>query len=255
MPFLAWISRAQRQVRSVFSVAGILILLSLPSIARATPITGDISIGGSVSFNKNSLTKASSITGWMNPRVLGDSGSFVSFATPGSGVTMSTPWFFATSTPSFVLWTVDGFTFDLTSSSIVSRSRKSISVDGTGTVTGDGFDQATGEWTFTYSGSRSRGKHHRSSSGFLFSFTADTQVIAPPFQAPPGGTPPPGGNPPTGGTPPPVLSGPEPGPRVPDNGSTLVLLSFGLLGLVFFRSNQVQPVPFSRHWGTVAPGV
>ena len=236
MPLLPRISQAQRRLNFASSVAGIFILLSLTSTALAVPITGDISIGGSAKFNKSSLTKASSITGWMSPQVLSDTGSFGSFADPGSGVTMSTPWFFGSSTPSFVLWTVDGFTFDLTSSSILSRGKKSLSVSGTGTVDGNGFDEATGEWSFSYNSSnaKGKGKRHRSSSGFLFSFTADTQVIVPPFEVPPEGNPPTGGTPTDGGPSP----CPEPGARVPDSGSTLVLLSFGLLSLVFFRSNH-----------------
>jgi hypothetical protein len=213
VPFPPRIQQALTQLRSALSISGVLLLFSPTSTALAIPMSGDISISGSATFNKRSLMKASDITGWMEPHVLSDSGAFAAFATRGSGVTMSTPWFFGSSTSSFVLWSTGGFTFDLTSSSVLSKSRKSLSLDGTGTVTGNGFNGAAGDWSFTFN----KRKHHR--RAFLFSFTAASQVVTPP----PTGTPPPTHN-------------------VPDSGSTLVLLSFGLLGFACFRPNQIQKV-------------
>jgi len=206
-----------RQLRSHSFFFGVCFLLSLVQSALAISMSGDISISGGARFNKSSLMRASDITKWMSTSVLSDSGGFLTFAAPGSAVTLTTPWFFGSSTPSSVLWSANGFTFDLTSSEILSRGRKSLTVEGTGTVIGNGFDVTAGDWSFTYT----KAKKHR---GFLFSFTAEPPVGPPPPIAPP---------PPVG--PPPPIAPPPPVASVPDNGSTLALLCFGLFGLVCFR--------------------
>jgi protein with PEP-CTERM/exosortase system signal len=248
---------ANQHLRRALSLFGGLLLLSLTPTAPANSITGDITIGGSARFNKTALTKASNITGWMTPLVLSDGGFFSPFAAPGSDVTMSTPWFFGSSSSSFVLWSVGGFTFDLTSSSLVSRSKKSLSVAGIGTVTGNGFDDATGDWTFTFN----QGKGRRHPSSFLFSFSGIADIVTPPPSGtptpPPSGTPtpPPSGTPtpPPSGTPTPPPSGitgtPPPNPgtefpptqNVPDGGST-----FGLLGLALAVMASVRRLRSGR---------
>ena len=207
---------------SSLSFLGTCLLCFLAPSAFAVSMSGDISISGGARFNKGSLMRAADIRGWTSPRVASDSGGFATFAPSGSAVTMATPWFFGASTPSSVLWSACGFTFDLTSSTVVLRSRKSLTVSGVGMISGDGFDATVGDWTFTYS----RGKKHR--SGFVFSFSAVPSVGSPlPVTTPP----------PTGGPPPPVAP-PPPTAHVPDNGSTLVLLGFALLGLLGLQSKQ-----------------
>ena len=253
LPFQS--SGANLHLRRTLSLFGL--LLSLTSTAPANSITGNITIGGSARFNKSPLTKASNITGWMTPLVLSDNGFFFPFAAPGSAVTMSTPWSFGSPSSSFDLWSVGGFTFDLTSSSLLFRSKKSLSLAGTGSVTGNGFDDAAGDWTFTYN--VGKGKRHPSS--FLFSFSGIADIVTHPPSGTP--TPTPSGTPtPTpSGTPTPSPSGtptptpsvitgtppPNPGTEivptqtVPDSGST-----FGLLGLALAVMASVRRLRSAR---------
>jgi hypothetical protein len=94
------------------------------------------------------------------------------------------------------LWSVNGFTFNLTSSLVqLPRSATFLSISGTGTITGPaGFDATPGTWAFT--SQNSSGRPHTT-----FSFSANTE-----------------------------------GGAVPDGGMTLALLGAGLTGLAAFRA-------------------
>jgi PEP-CTERM motif len=121
----------------------------LPS-ANALPIQGTIDFGGVVTFDTTSLATATRISVWNSSFVLQDSGDFSSIA-PGTNAAMAAPWIFnpSTSTPS--LWSVGGFTFDLTSCVIVSQSATFLNITGIGTVKATGFDATPGTWSFTAS--------------------------------------------------------------------------------------------------------
>ena len=121
-------------------------LAVLPS-AFAVPMTGDITIVG-------------------DPFIKNDSGDFATFAPVGSVVTFKKFWGFLKSDPAFS-WTVNGFTFGLTSSTVDSNTPKSVTATGTGMVGGNGFDPTAGDWTLSV------GKR----TGFVFTFTA---LAAPP---------------------------------------------------------------------------
>ena len=92
--------------------------------AQAAGITGDITFTGTVNLNTTSAGTATQVTAWHglaagNPQVQDVDGDFATFVTPGDGVTFVHLWSFNSGAiPSF--WSVDGFTFDLTSSSIAS---------------------------------------------------------------------------------------------------------------------------------------
>jgi hypothetical protein len=122
----------------------------VPSLRAAGPITGSIDFGGVVTFNSTSLASATRVNVWNSSFVLQDSGDFSSIA-PGTNVTMAAPWIFnpSTSTPS--LWSVGGFTFDLTSCVIVSQSATFLNISGVGTIRAAGFTDTPGTWSFTAS--------------------------------------------------------------------------------------------------------
>src|SRR5438132_11720996 len=62
------------------------------------------------------------------------------------------------------LWSVNGFTFNLLSSTVVSRSANFLSVSGTGIITGPaGFDDTPGVWAFT---SQNAGGHPHDTFSF-----------------------------------------------------------------------------------------
>jgi hypothetical protein len=142
----------------------------LLSSAQATPITGMLNIGGTATFDTHSLATAHSAT-FSDALVLGgNSGDFAGFAV-GTPVVMAS-YTFDPSTITNGLWSVNGFTFNLTSSVVeLPRSTTFLSITGTGIVTGPaGFDATPGEWAFT---SQNAGGHPHST----FSFSANTTTV------------------------------------------------------------------------------
>jgi hypothetical protein len=144
--------------------------VGLLSSAQATPITGMLNIGGTATFDTTSLATAHSAT-FSDALVLGgNTGDFAGFAV-GTPVVMAS-YTFDPSTITNGLWSVNGFTFNLLSSTVVSRSATFLSVSGMGIITGPaGFDATPGMWAFT---SQNAGGHPHST----FSFSANT-VAAP----------------------------------------------------------------------------
>jgi hypothetical protein len=57
---------------------------------------------------------------------------------------MTAPWGFGSGRAA--LWSVGGFTFDLTASSIVKQGNGFLAVSGTGTISGNGFNPTPGSW-------------------------------------------------------------------------------------------------------------
>jgi hypothetical protein len=123
--------------------------------AQAAEITGDITFTGTVTLDTSSAGTATMVKTWSGlggvglPAVQDADGDFATFVTPGDGVTFFHPWSFNSGAISS-FWSVDGFTFDLTSSSIITpRPSNAVSVSGVGTVSGHGFDQTPGTFFFT----------------------------------------------------------------------------------------------------------
>src|SRR4030095_7655965 len=78
----------------------------------------------------------------------GATGDFAGIAA-GTQATMAQAWVFNPSTPTPGLWIVGGFTFDLASCTIDNQTAKDLTISGTGTVSGNGFDATTMTWMFT----------------------------------------------------------------------------------------------------------
>jgi hypothetical protein len=139
-------------------IAAIVASVLLGPRANARPLQGSIDFGGVVTFGDSSgadtmsLTSATRVNLWNSSFVLQDSGDFSSIAA-GTNVTMAAPWIFNPSTATPSLWSVSGFTFDLTSSVIVSQTSTFLNITGIGTMSGNGFDPTAGTWSFTSSDS------------------------------------------------------------------------------------------------------
>ena len=175
-------------------LAAMIIAVGFALSAQAIPITGMLNIAGTANFNTSSLATAGSAT-FTDVIVLGgNTGDFAGFAV-GTPVVMAS-YTFDPSTITNGLWSVNGFTFNLTSSVVQTpRSATFLSVSGTGIITGPaGFDATPGVWAFT---SQNAGGHPHDT----FSFSANTE-----------------------------------GGAVPDGGMTLALLGAGLMGLAAFRA-------------------
>src|SRR5438132_9685016 len=146
--------------------------VGLLSSAQATPITGMLNIGGTATFDTSSLTTASSAT-FSDVLVLGgNSGTFAGFAI-GAPVVMAS-YTFDPSTITNGLWSVNGFTFNLLSSTVVSRSATFLSVSGTGIITSPPrFAPTARTWAFTSQNSSGRPPE-------TFYFSANTEAGAVP---------------------------------------------------------------------------
>jgi len=133
--------------------------------AQATPITGDLGFSGGSAFNTTSLATATRVNSWF-AFVGTTTGSFVGVPI-GSAVTLAAPWIFNPSTPTPGLWSVGGFSFDLATATIDTQNSHLLSITGTGTLSGAGFDPTPGTWAFS---AQSAGGIHQAS----FTFSADT---------------------------------------------------------------------------------
>jgi hypothetical protein len=124
-------------------------VVCLTGMAQATLITGNIGFSGAVDLNSTSVNSATEVTSWLNTVAASPSGSFVPYVNNGDTVSMTgaTPWSFSSGAlPNF--WSVDGFTFNLASSSIVSQVGGYLNVALLGSVTGNGFTSTTFDGSF-----------------------------------------------------------------------------------------------------------
>ena len=154
-------------------------LLSMAMTLHAEQINGAITFGlGTVELDTASAGTATAVTAWHgaggigNPLVLSSDGDFAAFAPAGSDVIFAAPWNFASGlVASF--WIAGGFTFNLTESHIFSQGGfpASVTVDGTGFVTGNGFEPRFGLWSFST---------QDPSAGGLFSFSAAAMAVPEP---------------------------------------------------------------------------
>ncbi|MGI9113793.1 MAG: VPDSG-CTERM sorting domain-containing protein [Chthoniobacterales bacterium] len=169
--------------------------------AQAAPITGLLNISGTGTFDTTSLGTATSVVSFTNVTVGGgNTGSFASIPV-GTSVTMAAPYIFSPSTGTPALWSVDGFFFDLQTSTITMQNNNNfLSITGTGTIFGpDGLDPTPGVWAFT-------SQNASGLPGSTFTFSANTAAVG-----------------------------------VPDGGMTVALLGAGLLGMAAFRAKFGKP--------------
>jgi VPDSG-CTERM motif len=123
--------------------------------AQAAQISGDIQFAGEVQFDTNSLATATTVVTWFDvfhnagfSNVTSATGDFAGIA-PGTQASMPNSWIFNPSTATPGLWSVGGFTFDLLSATVVVQNAKTLSIEGTGIVSGNGFDPTAMDWSFT----------------------------------------------------------------------------------------------------------
>jgi PEP-CTERM motif len=146
----------------------------------AGPMVGDVTFAGSVSLDSTTVNNATMVTAWHGlaagdlPQVQSRDGDFATFISRGDGTTFHAPWSFNSLSTISGFWTVDGFTFDLLNSHITNQGGSPgsgfVTVVGTGTVSGHGFDPTAGTWSFTT---------QDPSASSQFSFSASTAVPEP----------------------------------------------------------------------------
>ncbi len=140
--------------------------------AQAIPITGGMTFTGGAIFDTASLATASTVNTFSNTNVMDADGSFTGISGP---VTMSAPWTFAPvpGLPRPSLWSVGGFTFDLSGTTGVERpvigGIQFLVITGVGTIFGpNGFDPTPVTWSFSTQAPKVNGQ---------FSFSAATSAV------------------------------------------------------------------------------
>jgi len=129
------------------------------------PITGNITWGGSVELDTSSAATATEVTAWHGtsttpitgaPKVESVDGNLATFINVGDGTSFVAPWSFNTppTMPISNFWSVDGFTFNLASSTITGQGGTPgtsgfVVVTGTGTISGHNFTPTVGTWRFS----------------------------------------------------------------------------------------------------------
>jgi hypothetical protein len=103
-----------KNITKIIAVAAVAVAIS--QSAKATAISGTIGFSGAAQLNGNSVTDSSEVLSWGNNNVTITSGAFTGVS---GGVTFGTvPWLFTSAESGF--WSVGGFTFNLTSSTVTS---------------------------------------------------------------------------------------------------------------------------------------
>jgi hypothetical protein len=173
-------TQIQRGLRA-FLLGGLISCGLFYQQAQAAGVTGAITFTGTVNLDTTLAGTATKVTGWLGlsttpssglPQVQDAEGDFGTFVTAGDGVLFHAPWSFNSGAiASF--WSVDGFTFDLLSSSIASpRPSNAVTVDGIGTISGHGFDPTPGTFHFTT---------QDPSADAQFSFSASGEAVPEPM--------------------------------------------------------------------------
>jgi hypothetical protein len=152
----------------------------LAQTLQAGQITGNISFTGEVTLNTSSPATATAVPSWLNPTVAGATGAFA-LIPAATAVTFAAPWNFYTSGPIPNFWSAGGFTFELTSSAILSQGGTPgvngfVTVLGTGTASGNGYSSTTVSWSFTCQDPRAG----FNPNSWTFSASSVSQVTPPP---------------------------------------------------------------------------
>ncbi|HEX3627607.1 MAG TPA: VPDSG-CTERM sorting domain-containing protein [Verrucomicrobiae bacterium] len=180
-------------IAAVAAMCGVGVAQAAPS----DPINGQITFAGGVTLDNSSAGGATEVLSWTGPGgsgmpiVISSSGTFSGIA-GGTAASFTAPWFFNSTSPVNSLWSVGGFTFDLTSSHIVFQGGNpaGVLVDGIGAVMGNGLAPEAMTWEFATGDPSADG---------VFSFQ--------------------------------VADGTQGAATVPDGGTTAMLLGLGVLGL------------------------
>jgi hypothetical protein len=161
--------------------AGVLLMaFALASPAVAVPlegsftVTGDIQLTGPAPFTFGSAT---GVTGWSKVIVNNVEGDFDPYLSSGDTLDLATPWSFNSGGVDD-FWTINGFHFDLGSSSVTFQSATALAVMGSGMAWGNGFDATPTVWNFST---------QSISADNAFSFSASV-AAAPADSVPDGGT-------------------------------------------------------------------
>jgi hypothetical protein len=155
------------KITKLFSVLSTVVLLSVTQSAMAVPINGEISISGAfipVGGTGIGFTDATGVdflewngSAYVSGTAGGSftvgavSGDFAGYITPSPFILGNINDFMFTDPFTAVapLWSIGGFSFDLTSLTIVEQTSGTLILAGAGSVYGNNFDTSDGSWKLT----------------------------------------------------------------------------------------------------------
>ena len=146
--------------------------------AQAGQISGTIRFVGGVRFDHDNLGSATHVSFWFDvdnnvhhSTVVVPQGDFVSVPW-GTQADMAQPWIFHHLHPLQLYGVFGVLMFDLTSATVVNRSNFFLNIRGQGTVSGNGFTDTAGTFSFTVANSDGRPQS-------IFGFAAEFSAFSP----------------------------------------------------------------------------
>jgi hypothetical protein len=122
--------------------------LGLAATVQAAQITGTITMSGGAIFNTPTVNTATAVTTWVGPSVITSSG--LAGVSLGDLVTFYSAWQFTPTVAIPNLWSVDMYSFSLTSSA-VSQGGGFLNITGTGTLTDINVSGSTTPFVWSFS--------------------------------------------------------------------------------------------------------
>ncbi len=158
--------------------AGIAALaFAVSTTASAALVNGAITFSGGAVLNNVDMNTATSVVSWVDPVVASRDGDYIGLVNVGANVALVAPWSF-TSGAINNFWSVGGFNFDLTSSTTFLKTANNLIVNGTGFISGNGFDSTAGSWSLS-SQAPSAGQIIGGVTTQVFSFSAASATSVP----------------------------------------------------------------------------
>jgi len=160
--------------KTLLKYAGIAALaFAVSSTASAALINGIVTIAGGATLDTNNANTATGVIAWNGAIVVSSDGDFAAAGVDfGDVVALQAPWAFSTNSTIVNFWSVGGFSFDLTSSSIAPMGQTgngSVTVHGSGYIYGNGYEETKGTWSFTT-------QNNPNAQG-IFSFSASVESV------------------------------------------------------------------------------
>lgn len=160
--------------KKLVSLAGCILAFAAAQVASAVPLTGNIDFAGGATLDSSNLATATSVLVW-NPIVVVDGTGSFSAANPATPVTFTSPWVFGSGKAALWQVVLNGFTytFDLTSSTVMTQNPFLLGVVGSGIISSSNPAETStvGSWSFSTQNASGGSQNTR------FSFSATSGAV------------------------------------------------------------------------------
>jgi PEP-CTERM motif len=129
------------------------------SITMSSNSGGGVTLQDSLGIATTSISNATGVQSWLFPKVDSTSDSF-STVPITQAVSFPQTWVFDPSSLVSPLWTIvgsDNFAFHLSSAEVLLKDDDFLIIEGTGTLTGNGYEETPADWIFVAQGAPTAG--------------------------------------------------------------------------------------------------